>query len=144
MEKEVFAFDIIDSERFEHDTFSICMFYTREGNTLVPTHEDFETRFSTLSYDQGIEFLRKNKIKSLTTFDPDSEIVASAQYDLENEEDVRACLEDGICYRFNHEKIFEGSELERLMKESGISVKNLNPEETKSLTEKLENAYALY
>lgn len=140
MAKEIFGFEINDSEKREH---KICMFYTREGNTLIPTHEDFLRTFSTLSYDQGMEFLRRNGVKNVTTFEPDSEIVASAPYELGDEDDFIACEEDGLWNRFYHEEIFKGSELERILKESGISVRSLSPEEKRVLTEKLEYAYGL-
>jgi hypothetical protein len=139
--KEFFAFMVHDND--EITPVDGCMFYTREENKLVPVSEDFERGFSSMSYEQGIEFLKDNKIKTVTTLNVDSGRVASAPYDVTDDDDFEECEEDGEWYKHRHEGAFKGSELEQLLQKSGVKVKVLNQEEERTFTENLEYCYEL-
>lgn len=139
--KEYFAFELCDNDRIYSDG---CMLYALEEKTLILVHEEFPQKFFTTRYNETIEFLIKNEVKSVTTFYPDSEMVASSPYEITKKEDYEACVEDGLWFRFQHGEIPKGSELEKSLTESGIKVKTLSPEEEISLLRKLEHSYRLY
>ena len=138
MAKEIFGFRIIDDSEYDSHEHEGYMLYTFQEKTIVPVCDDFLRGFNPWSCDQAIAVLTNNRIKELITFNPEPGKVASAPYELEKEEDFQACQDDGLWYQLRHEEIYEGSKLEKLMKESGIRLKSLSQKEEEDLNRNLK------
>lgn len=139
--EEYFAFMIYHDKSTDLYDEDSCGIYTLKKDVLIPIHDDLRLGSSPIPYNESIEFLKINGIKSVTTFSPDAEVVASHPYDISDEDNLNECEKSDNWYAFDHQEIHEGSELEKLLTKSGIELRILSPEEENTLTEKLKDYY---
>lgn len=134
--KTVYVFKVWDNQGV--NTPEKFMLYTIKDDFLKPTLEDFArgcTNF--FSFQTMISCLECNKIKTITTYHPNSETVCSQPYELNNEETIEACKSDGEWNRFEHQGVdFSHKEI-KILKKYGIELIELNEKEISELEKKL-------
>lgn len=133
LEDKIFIFEVINNDHDGHG----FMLYEIKKNFLKPIKKYFERGWNVLMGEyESLNYLKNSKINEVITFQPDSEIVYSHPYELNTEEEIEMCENDGKWNRFEHLEVIN-SKFEEILKKDGIKLLRLNSKETDELTESL-------